>query len=101
MVIDSNTLMGQRFDHGDFGSKGWVEEIPIGEAFTFNYQSHDLGVRCEIYRYIRFCSRGSRIVVIVIVSRLLVERQTFLIALLHKVWIPSLFPTNNVAKIKY
>jgi hypothetical protein len=36
-----------------------------------------------------------------IVLRLLVERQTFVIALFHEAWIPLLFPTNNVAKIKY
>ena len=32
--------------------------------------------------------------------RLLIKRQTFVIALFHKAEIPSFFPTNNVAKFK-
>ncbi len=48
VVIHSNTLMGQRLDHGDFSSKGRIEKVSIGEAFTLNNQSHNIGIRRKI-----------------------------------------------------
>jgi len=64
MIVDGQALVRQWFDQGDFGGEGGIEEVPIGQAFTFHDGSYDVGVGGKIEQgsKIWYIWRGCKII---------------------------------------
>jgi len=48
VLIHSDALVRKRIDRGDFGRERWVEEVSVGQTFSFGDEADTFRVRGEI-----------------------------------------------------